>query len=487
MSRLVVAGPSQLVTKAARIVGERGGSVVDVAVAAALTATCVEPGVAGPAAGGFYTVRVPGADPVVVDGYMAVPGKGFEGERLTRVVEMTYGGGTTTIVGPGSIAVPGIFAASHALIERFGAVPWAQILDDVAGIVDAGFPMTQAAYDYMVEGGDEIYDQDPETSRAMFRNGEVAPVGETLYFDDLGETLRWIGEEGADAFHKGELGSKIVDDLEGRGSALTRRDLEEYEVAFRRPLDVGLDGWRLLTNPAPAVGGAALALALGSIVRSETPLGPDTWLDSLRHAFEVRVGDLEMAPDRDSEIARVLIASGLRSPSTISVAAMDSEGGAVAATFSAGYGSGVIPKGTGLLMNNGMGEVELNPGGPDIQKPGERLMSNMAPTIASHDGRSVAVASPGADRITTALTITLTRMIVAGDDIREAIEHPRLHPRPSGAAVEPGIEIELEGDALRRYPQLNMYFGGVVGTDWTGEELNAHSDSRRGGSVAFID
>lgn len=487
MTQIAVAGPSELVTRAGEIVGDAGGSVVDVAVAAALAATCVEPGVAGPAAGGFYTVRLPGMSPVVVDGYMAVPGRGFQGERVTRVVEMTYGGGTTTIVGPGSIAVPGIFAASHELVERFGVMPWSEILHVVAEIVDSGFPMTQAAHDYMVEGGDEIYGEDPETRRAMFRDGEVAPVGEILYFDNLGDTLRWIGSEGAAVFHRGELGKQIVEDLAARGSALTRRDLEEYEVAFRRPLAVDLDGWQLLTNPAPAVGGAALALALGSIVASPEGLSPVTWLQSLRDSFETRVGDLEMAVDRDREIERVLQAAGLRSPSTISVAAMDTNGGSVATTFSAGYGSGVIPRGTGLLMNNGMGEVELNPGGPEVQQPGERLMSNMAPSLMLKDTRSVAVASPGADRITTALTITLTRLVLAGDDIRTAIEHPRLHPRPNGAAVEPGIDIELPEDELRRYPALNMYFGGVVGATWDGKLLAAHSDSRRGGSVALID
>jgi len=487
MPRIAVAGASPLIARAGEIVGESGGSVADVAVAATLIAICVEPGVCGPAAGGFLTVDLPGNDPVVVDGYMAVPGLDFEGESVTRVVEMAYGGGTRTIVGPGSIAVPGVFAALHDVSRRFGTAPWAQVVGVVADLVDEGFPMTRSAYDYMVEGGDEIYWADPETRRAMFVGEKVVPVGETLYFDDLADTLRLIGDEGAAVFYQGDLGRRIVEDLADRGSMLTRRDLAEYEVILREPLSVEVAGWSLRTNPPPAVGGAAVALALGSIAAAPDPLDANTWLSSLRQAFEARVNDMEHADDRELVIRRLLTEAGLRSPSTISVSAIDDEGGAVAATFSAGYGSGIIPAGTGLLMNNGMGEVELNPGGSELQRPGERLMSNMAPSVMRSGKRAVAVASPGADRITTALTITLARLALAGDDISRAIEHPRLHPRPTGAATEPGIEIDEPPESIRAYPAPNMYFGGVVGTTWDDGAIDAHADSRRGGAIAFIE
>lgn len=487
MPRIAVAGASPLIARAGEIIGEGGGEVADVAVAATLTAICVEPGVCGPAAGGFMTIDLPGHAPVVVDGYMAVPGLGFAGEATTRVVEMAYGGGTTTIVGPGSIAVPGVFAALHEVSRRFGAMPWAETVRVVADLVDAGFPMTRSAHDYMVEGGDEIYWADPETRRAMFNGDQVVAVGETMRFEDLADTLRLIGDEGSEVFYQGDLGGRIVDDLADRGSKLTRQDLADYEVIMREPLSVEIAGWKLLTNPPPAVGGAALSLALGAIAAAPEPLDPNTWLAALRQAFEARVDDMEHAHDRVEVVRRLLTAAGLRSPSTISVSAMDDHGGAVAATFSAGYGSGVIPSGTGLLMNNGMGEVELNPGGAEVQMPGERLMSNMAPSVMRTGSRAVAVASPGADRITTALTITLARIALAGDDIAQAIEHPRLHPRPSGVAVEPGIEIGAPTDSVRAYPAPNMYFGGVVGTTWDDGAIDAHSDSRRGGAIAFID
>jgi gamma-glutamyltranspeptidase/glutathione hydrolase len=487
MPRIAVAGASPLIARAGEIVGGAGGSVADVAVAATLTAICVEPGVCGPAAGGFLTVDLPGHAPVVVDGYMAVPGIGFDGAASTRVVEMAYGGGTTTIVGPGSIAVPGVFAALEEVSRRFGVMPWAETVRVVADLVDEGFPMTRSAYDYMVEGGDEIYRVDPETRRAMFTGKDVIPVGETMYFDDLGDTLRLIGDEGAEVFYQGDLGRRIVEDLGERGSMLTREDLVEYQVIMRQPLSVEISSWNLLTNPPPAVGGAAVVLALGAIARAPDPMDANTWLAALRLAFETRVNEMEHADDRDDVISRLLRDAGLRSPSTISVSAIDDQGGAVAATFSAGYGSGVIPSGTGLLMNNGMGEVELNPGGSEVQVPGERLMSNMAPSVMRAGTRAVAVASPGADRITTALTITLARIAMAGDDIASAIEHPRVHPRPSGAATEPGIEIDLPSESIRAYPAPNMYFGGVVGTTWADGVIDAHADSRRGGAIAFID
>ena len=159
--------------------------------------------------------------------------------------------------------------------------------------------------------------------------------------------------------------------------------------------------------------------------------------------------------------------------------------GVVAASFSAGYGSGIIPAGTGMWMNNALGELELTDG---AGAPGERMVSNMAPTVARHGGDAVAIGSPGADRITTAVATTLLRL-VSGDSLQQAVDYPRLHPEFGDfgirMAAEPGQDLADIGYPVRQFDGPHMYFGGVNGAGLLEGRLVAHADSRRTGSVAF--
>jgi gamma-glutamyltranspeptidase/glutathione hydrolase len=174
----------------------------------------------------------------------------------------------------------------------------------------------------------------------------------------------------------------------------------------------------------------------------------------------------------------------MRSPSTISIAAVDEDGGAVAASFSAGYGSGVAPAATGMLMNNAVGEIELTGSGPG--DPGARMMSNMAPIVARKGIDVVALGSPGADRITSALVATMAAL-GNGMQLREAIEHPRVHPEFGDwgvrIATEPGIDTKTIFHPTRRFDSHHMYFGGVNGAALEGGYLHGHADSRRTGSA----
>ena len=489
MHRVAIAGPSTLVTESASAVAREGGSVVDAAIVAALVAMCTEPGVCAPGAGGYLTIDLPGSPSVVIDGYMAFPGLEFSGEPITREISMAYGGGVTTLVGPGSVAVPGAFAAFAAASERYGTMPWRHLMDAVARTVEQGFPMSQTAFTYLLDAGEPMFIQDPVSREALFRGGTLRQVGDSVLLADLAPTLRAIGSEGVGLLYGGDLGSAIVDDLEQRGGRLTLRDFEAYHAETRIPLAAEVSGWSIDTNPPPAVGGVALVFALSAIASADDPLDHAVWYEALREAFEARASTLETADDREKAAGEMLRKFGLWSPSTISVAVVDADGGAVAASFSAGYGSGVIPEGTGMFMNNSVGEIELLPGGLEAQKPGERMMSNMAPTIARSSDRVLALGSPGADRITSALTITLARAILGGDGLAAAIDHPRVHPEFSKtgvrAAVEHGIDLGPSQSDSHHYGERHMYFGGVVGAALEGSTVAAYADPRRVGAVAL--
>ncbi len=468
MPRISVAAPSPTITAAAMEIVASGGNVVDAGVVAALTAMCTEPGVCGPGGGGFLTIDVPGRDPVVIDGYMAYPGKGFTGVPHTRKIEMTYGGGTTTYVDAGSVAVPGALAAFEMASRMFGVAPWRDLMEVVAISVDQGFPLSRPAHLYLTEGAAPIYQSDPVARSALFEDGVAKPEGAPIKFEGLGETLRYIGEEGAGVLYRGDLGKAVSDDILMRGGQLTRRDMEEYTAVARQPLHRPLADFDLILNPEPAVGGVTVARVLFELEIHDAHW-PKGLVEALVDAFRER-------------------RSGARSPSTISVAAGDDEGGAVAASFSAGYGSGLIPAGTGMLMNNALGEVELMADGDHV--PGDRMVSNMAPTVARRHGESIAIGSPGADRITTAVATTLARL-ARGDTLEEAIKRPRAHPEFGDfgvrVAVEPGPELDSLDLPLRTFDGPHMFFGGVNGAGMLNGQLQAFADARRTGSVRFSD
>jgi gamma-glutamyltranspeptidase/glutathione hydrolase len=460
--RIAVAGPSRVVTDAAASAGDQGGSVVDVAIVAALTATCTEPGVCGPGGGGYLTIDMPGSDAVVIDGYMAQPGKGFSGEPVLREVTMPYGGGVTTLVGPGSVAVPGAFSALEVAWSLFGRTPWAVLMEIVADSVERGFPLSPACHLYLNDGADLIFRSDPLVEEALFEGEVSRPVGATILFPGLAETLREIGSQGAATLYQGDLGRVIVDDLTSRGGQLTREDMSSYRAIVRDPLTSDIGGWHLSLNPEPAIGGVTVAEALAN----SGDRSPAAIARGLTSAFRSRYD------------------GALRSPSTIAVAAVDDQGGAVAGSFSAAYGSGLAP--AGMLMNNSVGELELASEKPN---PGERMLSNMAPTVARHGAEAVAVASPGADRITTAITTTLARL-VSVHGLEKSIDHPRIHPEFGDhglrLAVEPGLDLDGLDAPLRHFDGPHMFFGGVNGAGFLGGELHAYADRRRTGSVVYI-
>jgi gamma-glutamyltranspeptidase/glutathione hydrolase len=182
------------------------------------------------------------------------------------------------------------------------------------------------------------------------------------------------------------------------------------------------------------------------------------------------------------------------SASTAHISAVDSDGLACAVTMSSGYGSGVTIPGTGLLLNNALGEPELNRLGLHALEPGTRLASNMAPTVArAADGRVLAVGSPGADRITTALMQVLAQLCLGDVDLDVAIRAPRMHVRFEESG-EPFVEHEASVDietavgkaGLRGldHGDLSMYFGGVGAAYRSREgELRAAGDPRREAAV----
>ncbi len=502
-ARVAVAGPNDLAAAAGTRLAAEGGNAVDAALAAVLVTMVTEPPIVSLTSGGYVTVQpADGSPPVTVDGWVEMPGRGLPPERFgngTHEIRTAYGGGTVMTIGHGSVATPGTLKALDLSHRRFGRAPWTDVVAPAVEAARGGFPLGQASHYYLEYVHDLVFGWHPG-SRAVLHDadGALLPRGATVLVPHLAESLELIAAEGADSLHTGDLGRAITDDLAGNGGILTRADLAAYEAVERPSLALDQGGWRLATNPAPAAGGvgvAALLALLGGRPRAGS-WDPDELRHLVRSQHEVSsagIGDHDDEQGR-TDAARALLARALGSPSTAHVSAVDDAGVACAVTVSSGYGSGVLVPGTGLWLNNCLGEQELVREVHGL-RPGTRLGSNMAPTVGRRgaDGAVLAIGTPGSDRIVSALAQVLALYVAGGLDLAAAVAHPRVHVRvrpdqEPPVRVDHEEDLDLPGDldlptlAMHRHA---MYFGGVGAAVWSPRGgLVAAGDPRRTGVVA---
>ena len=398
MPRVVIAAPSTLAADGGAGLAAQGGHAIDAALAAALVAMISEPGICALGAGGFVTIGMAGRNPVTIDGNAAMPGLGLPPGRFgsrTRVAEMEYGGGVITTIGYESVAVPGGVAALGAAADLYGSLPWHSIVAPAVEVAEAGFPLSAAAAEYLSHSHEVVFGWDPASHRALHRvDGTPKPQGDLVVVEGLGASLREIADHGAGALYTGDLASVIVEDFSSHGGLLTARDLREYEPLVRPCVSTGVGAWSIFANPPPSVGGPVL-LAMLEIAAARGG-GPAAIVAAQQAALRYRRERLDLGEDLTADTTAMMddIAAGdlegwIGAPSTVHVSAADSDGNACAITMSSGYGSGVIPAGTGIWMNNSLGEEELNRRGFHASKPGARLSSNMAPTVARREEGSV--------------------------------------------------------------------------------------------------
>lgn len=503
-TRVAVAAPSTFGTDAATRVVASGGGAVDAAVAAVLVTLVTEPGIVS-LAGGAYATVWPAGEPaaVTVDGYVAMPGLGTSpsAEPAVREVRTDYGGGVTMTAGHGSVAVPGALAALAETHRRWGLLPWQEVVAPAAEVARSGFPLGSASAYYLRYVRETLYGWDPQTVVALQDgSGRWLETGDLVVVDGLADTLELIADEGARTLYTGALAAAVVDDMAQRGGLVGAADLASYRPVVRPALAVRTTQWQLRTNPPPAIGGAVLAAMLhliGDRPRADWTEDDVAVLVAVqRQVLDARRDRLDTADDRARaawDLVRDVGLAGAGSPSTAHVSVVDADGTACSITSSFGYGSGVTVPGTGLWLNNSLGEHELNRAGP--LAPGSRLSSNMAPTVGRHpDGSALAIGSPGADRITTALLQVLASFANGRASLQSAVDRPRLHVHHLDAGDTDGAaRIEAEEDLplpgldlpVRRHHPQSMYFGGVAAALLRSDGvLEAAGDPRRAGAVA---
>lgn len=503
--RAAIAAPSPTATQAGLSALAAGGTAVDAALAAMITASATEPGIISPLGGCFINIWPAEGNAVVIDGNVEMPGRGAEPQRFgAGLIECrtSYGGGLTTWAGPGSVGTPGMFAAMGLAHEHYGRAPWSELFHTAALAARDGFALSHTVTSYFDYVTGTIFDWDPATRALYTDEGSSLPPGHVVRDEHLAATLEEIGSNGAAWAYTGDLGRRIADDVQARGGLLTRADLAAYRPVVRSGLITRLNGWQLACNPPPSIGGPVLTAMLRLIGDESTEVTPVTAARVMSDVLELRLNHVDVAPDLEAAghelletIARMGTAGLPTSPSTTHVSVVDSDGSSCAITASSGYGSGMTITGTGMLGNNALGELELNRLGLHALAPGTRLASNMTPTTGRHaDGSCLAIGTPGADRITTALLQVLLHFCLHGEPLQHAVDAPRLHVRhlPDG-----NVRIDYERDEelaralagqplpMHEHEPHAMYFGGVGAALRSAEgQLSAAADPRRGSATA---
>jgi gamma-glutamyltranspeptidase/glutathione hydrolase len=501
---LAIATTSTIAAQAGESIARAGGNAVDAAIAATLVSINTEPGVCSLGCGGFMTVWPPGGDPVTLDGYVAAPGKNTsikEADRNSTEVHLEYGGGVKTVVGPDSVGVPGGIALLGTASKHFGKLPWHCLFEPAIEIVRNGFPLPEASYNYLIYSGDSIFGRSPDGYGALHHpDGRLRRAGEIVQVPHLADTLERIAKKGPNEFYSGAIGRAIIQYSIAEGGRLSAEDMATYEVIHRPSLIVSSRNWKIATNPPPAVGGAVLAAMLKMISAHAIT---DWNLESVQFLIEVQRAALGYRRDRldlsehiTEDAARLLElaasehpAALLGSGSTCHTSVVDDTGLACSVTTSAGYGAGDMPPDTGIWLNNCVGELELNKRGMNIGPPGIRLPSNMAPSAAvSDEGEVMAIGSPGADRITTALLQALVNYIMLDMPLADAIEYPRVHVELGEddyrVAYESGVPVDQLNVPARKFDSTSMFFGGVGAAQWSpAGGFTVAADPRRNGGT----
>jgi gamma-glutamyltranspeptidase/glutathione hydrolase len=436
-----------------------GGTAADAAVAAAL-ASCVAETVMTGLLGGAHAIYLDAARGTIrnLDCFCAVPGLGAKPCR-PELVELEVPFGAELVhysVGPASFAVPGLAAGLGALWRDHGSLSWRRLVEPALRLARDGveLPPAHAACLAMLapvmtlDAGARIYAP----------GGALLRAGDRLDQPGLVAALESLAEEGASGAYGGTIAEAVLALSAERGGLLTREDLEAYEARWAEPVGRPWLGLRCLTRGG--LSGVPEALAGFPRLRGLSPA------------------------ERVVAVVESLDAVTVPETHTTNLVTVDSAGSACVLTSSLGLGSGDYVPGLDLHLNSMLGESDLVTG-PLV--PGERMQSMMAPSLVlGNDGPRLAIGAAGGTRLRTALLTAAAGVLDEELDPRAAVERPRVHPAGAVVNAEPGVDedglaaLEARGRAVRRWPELHHYFGGVSLVTPTG----LAADPRRSGAVA---
>jgi gamma-glutamyltranspeptidase/glutathione hydrolase len=508
----VVAAGHPLTAEAGAEVLRNGGNAVDAAVGAMLTSFAAEPLLTGLGAGGYMMVAGGGQEPALLDFFVEAPARAQDGSVAElEAVDVSFGDAVQVFyIGPASCGVYGTPAGVCEAAARWGTIDLAELAAPAAKLARDGVVLN-AGQAYIVEILADLLQSTPECAALWAPEGRVLRKGELLRNPELGDALVRLGKDGAKPFYSGDIADAVCAWLGERGGSLSREELSGYRAIERAPLSMRYRDREVLTNPPPSAGGTLLAYSLGLLDAQPAPPSLDAVIAAMEAAQGERTPEFVEGLGEDG-FGSCFLSSRLGATTHISV--LDSHGRACSVTCTNGEGSGVVVPGTGIHLNNVMGEEDLSPLGFHSHPAGRRMPSMMAPSVVMRDGEvELVLGSAGSNRIRSALLQTIVGVVDHGLRAPDAVSAPRAHFEGGIVYHEPGIEPaglfphpgiprgggHPEGHTPRgagrqaggqerevvRFHGLNLFFGGVQAVQRCGDELIGAGDPRRGG-VAVV-
>lgn len=457
-----VAAPDEYSAKVAAEVLRKGGNAVDAAVATAFTLAVTYPEAGNIGGGGFMTLFMNGK-PYFLDYRETAPKAASKTMFLDDKGEVIE---NLSLVGARAAGVPGTVLGLWDAHERFGKLPWSELLTPAIGYAREGFKVADQQFQYredaigLFNGATNFEDYFGSMS-----------AGATFRQPELAKTLERIADRGPDDFYKGHTADLLVAQMKRDGGLITKQDLTDYRTKWREPMRVDWQGKTLYTAPLPSSGGIALAQLIG-IKEQRAADFKDVPLNSARYIHLLAEIEKRVFADRadylgDPDFSDVPVAKltspeylkrraaeidptsisktenvrpGLEPHQTTHFSIVDADGNAVSNTYTLNwdYGSGVVVKGAGFLLNDEMDDFSAKPGvanafgvvGSDANaiEPGKRMLSSMSPSIVTQDGQvSLVLGTPGGSRIFTSIFQVLNNVYDFNLPLEKAVAAQRVH------------------------------------------------------------
>ncbi len=510
----VVAAGHKETAKAAEVILHSGGNAFDAVVAAHLAACVVEPVLTSLAGGGFLLAHTAEGKSALYDFFVQTPNKKRTVQE-TDFYPITADFGTVTQefhIGLGSIATPGTVKGLFAIHKELCTMPMMRLAEPAINLAREGVVMN-AFQAYIFDVVQAIYLSNPETLAIFGSHKENKPLlqqGEILKQQELADCLDSLAREGEVLFYQGEIAEAVSRLCNERGGHLSKDDFSSYQIIKRNPLSISYRQTSILTNPPPSSGGTLIAFALkllekidlrkysfgtanylhllAQILDMTDKARIDTYLNDTSH----HPGEQLLDPEYIAGYRQQIMEKASCSRGTTHISVMDKQGNIASLTTSNGEGCGLFIPGTGIMLNNMLGEQDLNPHGFHRWQTNQRMSSMMAPSIVLlEDGNQIVLGSGGSNRLRTAILQVLINLIDFKMTLNEAISSPRIHCEANHLSVEGGFESEQLTKLVDEYPdhkiweQKNLFFGGTHSVCSSPEGVSGVGDLRRGG-VAMV-
>ncbi|TLP39473.1 gamma-glutamyltransferase [Arcobacter arenosus] len=505
MKGVVAAGDKNSAQAGADILKE-GGNAYDAALAVMLAAPICEPLFTSLGGGGFLLGLEKDKKPELYDFFVEVPKKRLS-EPEFYPIYVDFGAAIQEFhIGAGSVAIPGLIKGIEKVHKEKCTLPLSKIIEPAVKYAREGIflsPM-QASFVKLLE---PIFTS-TKSSMDVYGIDDKNLIDETHLFKNpqYADFLEAFAKEGARLFYEGEVASEIEKISKENDGLIYKEDLKNYEVIKRNPIDFKYKDYEIVTNPPPSGGGILIAFTMKLLEQYDLKdFRSFEYVKGLIESFNTTSDFRREHVDEflhDEKLKDILFNDRLIKNycttmhsrlnlwgNTTHLSVIDEKGNAVSVTTTNGEGSGHVIPSSGIMLNNMMGEEDLNPHGWFAWDEGIRLPSMMAPTAVLKDGHpELILGSAGSNRIRSAITSTIINNLEYGMNLNESINSPRIHFEKGVVCVEPELDMAIRNELEKHYKlqyfdSLNIFFGGVQAVNGS---LEGGCDSRRGACVIKV-